>query len=330
MNFNAQLQTCARFQCIAHKGVEPTDKELSSGVWFDNIVLDSGLVTMSSSASAQYIHGVQVGSGASAPVKSQTALDAPIAITTTTTSHWTETQNITDAPYFVSIKGSYRFDIGAAKGILREVGLVSRIGNKLWNRALIRDALGEPTSLTILADDYLTVHCEVRVYPAPPTSGTFNLIAPDGSVRSAHTYNVYPMINTKSGGVPEMQGPVKLGSLQSNTISKYVTMYDTELVDNSITGTFAGVGVVNDSSHTDQAKSLQDNPTTTSCRVVCALPLNRGNAALKGFRVAMGGLPCNRDSIRYNITIDPPITKTDLMTMAFTFTGTWSQYTGEV
>lgn len=330
MNFNANLQTCARFKCVVHKGVEPTNVELESSAWFNNLVLDTGLISMSTTANGQYIYGLQVGSGASAPVKSQTVLDSPVASTTTMLDNWVESRNITTAPYYTSIQGSFRFEAGAAKGILREVGFVSRNNNVLWNRALIRDAEGAPTSLTILDDDYLTVYCEVRVYPAPPSSGTFNLLAPDGSVRSTHTFNVYPMIRPTTLTPVNLYGPVKLGSIRSGNVGKFVEVFDTELLDTSITGTFTGTPVINGTNQTDGSNSIQDNPTNTSCRIVCALPLAHGNTSIKGFRVTMSGLPCNNDSIRYNITINPPVTKTNLMTMAFTFTGTWSQYDGEV
>lgn len=126
-----------------------------------NMILDSGLDALGSSTNIAI--GCRVGTGSTAVNASQTNLTATLASTTTIQAGSFGAQSV--EPYFIWARKTFRFGQGVAAGNLTEVGVYSNIaGNPLFSRALILDAGGNPTTLTILADEYLDVTYELRIY----------------------------------------------------------------------------------------------------------------------------------------------------------------------
>ena len=139
------------------------ERDLSAFIADDhpNLFLNSGLEALGTASDLAF--GCRVGSGSSAVVATQTALDSTVASTTTVQSSSAGAQS--SPPYFNWGRRTYRFAQGVATGNLTEVGVYSNIsGNPLISRALILDSSGNPTTLTILADEYLDVTYELRCY----------------------------------------------------------------------------------------------------------------------------------------------------------------------
>lgn len=128
---------------------------------FHNLVLDSGLDRMGSGA---WITGVAVGSSNEVPSPAQTSLGNVVAWSGTVQTSSSLTLQTTTAPYYWSWKITYRFAQGAAAGNLSEIG-VGWGQNNMWNRTLIKDLNGDPTTITVLVDEILDVSVEVRIYP---------------------------------------------------------------------------------------------------------------------------------------------------------------------
>lgn len=145
---------------------------------FENLILDSGLNRL---GTGSVIDGACVGTGTTAPENSQTALENLLRVTSTQQSR-VELAGSTTAPYYAEWRIVYRFAAGTAAGNLSEVGLgwganagANTMGG-LWCRALIKDSEGNPTTITVLADEVLDVVYTLQAHP--PTSditGTFNL-----------------------------------------------------------------------------------------------------------------------------------------------------------
>lgn len=161
--FNTHIDVTTKFQCRVYKADGTLARESAK---FNNIVLNQGLDLMSSQQWSNYC---AVGTGNSTPTATQTGLDALQAYTNTegTTRGTTQFYDDPVAPYFVETK-SYAFAAGTFNNInLQEIS-IGRITNEVfvaWNRALIRDVNGDPTTLTILADEILEVIAEVHYYP---------------------------------------------------------------------------------------------------------------------------------------------------------------------
>lgn len=128
--------------------------------WFPNLILDAGLDRMG--ANGDYLTWCQVGSGSAAPAATQTTLVARVAGTSTKQSD--TSANSGADPYFARRTVTFRFAAGVATGVLAEVGVGWATTGSLYSRALILDALGNPTTITVLADESLDVTYELRMY----------------------------------------------------------------------------------------------------------------------------------------------------------------------
>lgn len=125
-----------------------------------NMVLDSGLNALGKTSIMDLC---KVGTSNEAVVKTQTDLISPIATSSSPSPLQMFTGRQTESPYYSWGRKTYRFQQGTAAGNLAEVGVTN--GDKtLFSRALIVDALGRPTVLTILEDEWLDVTYEVRFY----------------------------------------------------------------------------------------------------------------------------------------------------------------------
>lgn len=152
-----------REECEGYYKIEAVKPDGSRRIladWFPNLILDAGLDRMG--ANSDYLAWCQVGSGSTAPANTQTTLVARIA---GTNSKQADTAaNSGAAPYFARRTITYRFAQGVATGVLSEVGVGWATTGSLYSRALILDALGSPTTITVLADESLDVTYELRMY----------------------------------------------------------------------------------------------------------------------------------------------------------------------
>jgi hypothetical protein len=97
-------------------------------------------------------------------------MQSPVASTTNLMQNDTGAQ--ASAPYYGWRRMRFRFNAGTATGNLSEVGVGWNTG--LFSRALIKDSNGDPTTITVLSNEYLDVTYELRLYP-PLDDATFNV-----------------------------------------------------------------------------------------------------------------------------------------------------------
>ncbi len=304
MNVQINNSIGARFKLVARKA--STEEITRETEWFKNIVLNTGLNQMSAGT---WIDRVRVGSGNSTPVASQTQLDNTIASTTTVFGSDTLSKQTTTSPYYVAAKRTYRFAEGVAAGNISEVGCGWGAGLDLWNRALVKDLNGDPTTITVLSDEFLDVIIEVRYYPTQSFSGSFNLLNKIGQIVSSHTYI----------GLPEFYEPPSVSFTKIS--GGQMNLYSGNM--NSIT-TLPSSGL-----DYSNSTSTYPSPRTLMCKT--NLDLTKANGSIKTVRQAfntiskLSGLP----SSAYKFEIDPPIVKTNEMVLSFTFSISWSRYDGE-
>lgn len=124
-----------------------------------NLITNGGLDLMATQSN--YLDKCFVGTGSTTPQFSDSTL-ASILATSNTSSEARGT--LPESPYYTWVRKTYRFNEGVAAGNLSEVG-VGFVATALFSRALILDALGNPTSITILPDETLDVVYELRLYP---------------------------------------------------------------------------------------------------------------------------------------------------------------------
>lgn len=158
---NIKIGVSGHFTIIAHGGKRGRVVLAD----FDNIILNAGL-NYAAGGGTGTISYCQVGTGNTAASATDTALVSRIAGTNTLPSDTMGSGTyVAGSPPYIEGRRTYRFAVGAAAGNLAEVGVGWATSGSLWSRALIVDAGGSPTTITILSDEQLDVVYTLRVYP---------------------------------------------------------------------------------------------------------------------------------------------------------------------
>ena len=180
-----KLGFSGRFDLTAHKVRLDQDgnpvltgesRQLAS---FDNLILDAGLERIGTNSA---MDGCCVGTGNSTPVATQTQLDSLLGVTTTINESGRGAAKTDAAPFWSTHYYVYRFAAGKATGNLSEVGIGwgadpnAKTMAGLWSRALIKDASGNPTTITVLADEILDVRYTLQLQvPVNDVTGTVKI-----------------------------------------------------------------------------------------------------------------------------------------------------------
>lgn len=141
----------------------PTDprRKLS----FRNLLTDLGLDQMGSGT--ENFRRCAVGTGTAAPDVTDTTLQNQIAATTSIQSESSGNEGGATAGAYGYHQRVFRFGQGVAAGNLSEIGIGGGTGSgtlSTFSRARILDTEGNPTTLTVLSDEFLDVTYEIRCY----------------------------------------------------------------------------------------------------------------------------------------------------------------------
>lgn len=148
---------------------------------FPNLITNLGLDRMGAiNGRTDCCVSAQVGSGSTTPAFTDTQLAAFVAVQATRA---TPTHGWNAGGDYHWRRFSWQFAQGAAAGNLAEVGVgTTNAAGALWSRALILDANGQPTTITILPTEFLTIVYELRNYP--PTGDVVTTATIDGVLRT--------------------------------------------------------------------------------------------------------------------------------------------------
>jgi len=158
------LRTCGKvrvsghFEIFKNREGEPRQKVAE----FDNLFLNSGLNLLGTIANFAMC---QVGTGTSTPTVGQTALDNFLKSQSRSTYVSLSGVDGNGDPY-CEVAVTYSFPLGAVVGTISEIGISNLAPPAvLYSRALIVDMNGNPTTITLLPTEYLTVIYTFRVFP---------------------------------------------------------------------------------------------------------------------------------------------------------------------
>lgn len=267
----------------------------SSTGTFPNLVLDTGLQRLASTSNVNVSFATlcAVGSGNTPPSPGDQALQNQLA---SQSGGSVSNSNNLEGGYCQLVR-VWTFGLGDVVGNISELGVGwSASSGGLFSRALILDQFGNPTSITILADEQLRVRWTHRRYwPTEDVTGVLENEGNRGGVfaftlRAAQVGSWSIPANTAAGAIVMdtsfsasrnrwFYGPASLGAL---------------------TGTVSGSGTYTSGSGT---RTAEVNSITGSF----TLSLGQGNAA-----GGLGGLhfgTSNSDH-RFQVVFDPPIPKT--------------------
>ena len=136
---------------------------------FKNIITQGGLNYLGTftptSNNLTVIGSIAVGSSGTTPALSDTALGSQVVRAVVTGNPSNVTFNATGLYFTANYQVVYAQ--GAAAGNLAEVGAyttAATTGGTLFSRSLLLDLSGNPTVITVIANEILTVNYEMRVY----------------------------------------------------------------------------------------------------------------------------------------------------------------------
>lgn len=181
---------------------------------FDNLITNVGLDRW---ASGGIVNSIGVGSGTTAPAFTDSALEAPLAVSTTRVPSSTAF-SFNETLRTQTITTRYRFAPGSVTGQVSEVGALH--STFLWSRALVTYA-GNPSPITITPDYVLDVTYTLTIqYPADVVFPVFlDGTATNCTVRPAYLDD--PLFRNPAnldGVIPNiLQGPLVYFSYMSPT-----------------------------------------------------------------------------------------------------------------
>ena len=196
---NTNIGIAGEFRCVVKKA----DGSIKTDTGYQkNIILDKGLDFFGDLHGTNMMDFCVIGSGNSKPVYIQNELDA---ITTYARGDDFSSKYDYDASrdgnlYKTNKVRKYTF-YGLSNANISEVGLASEFSSSidyyLCTRALIKDAQGVPTTITVLSGEVLEIYYKLwQVFDTTDKVGTINLLdGVGGSV--AYNYSSKVVTNTK-------------------------------------------------------------------------------------------------------------------------------------
>lgn len=316
--FNMEAQIGAKFKFLKSKVNSKGDEEITLETdWVDNIVTDWGLNQLGSSTGNQFLY-LLVGSSSVTPDASQTTLQNKIAGSSTNSP--TTPSNViqtTTAPFYVAVKKSYRFNAGVATGTIAEVGLSPNNVN-VFNRALVKDSNGNPTTITVLADEILDVLCEVRIYLPQTISGSFPLKDKLGNTIRTVNYTGKPYLVSNPASLQ-----TTLSKVEAIAIYGALTAY-TGTLNSGYTTQPNGTYAVSSGSDITYSNSY---PTNLQNIHICKYGATVGNMSHKSITLKYTGLfAASTPNIGYQLEFDEAIVKTSSETLQYSFSLSWGRY----
>lgn len=165
------MQLAGFFKFVATR---PDGSQRVLADWFPNLITDNGLNRMATMSVGTLCSACSVGTGTAAPQASDTQLQARLA-TRNNDQQYSRINSTGGAPYWTETQRRYRFSPGVAVGNISEVGVGpdsynspnNEVGGSLFSRSLIKDINGNPTTITVLADETLDIFYKLRRYTDP-------------------------------------------------------------------------------------------------------------------------------------------------------------------
>lgn len=288
------------------KGVELVSCESD---WVNNLITDLGLDLIATDNS--YMRVCAVGTGNAAPSVSDLQLDSFLVSTTNVTGRQ-QGVNSTE-PYAVWARKTFRFNQGQAAGNISEVGIGSGV-SQLFSRALVLDGGGNPTSITVLPDEWLEVIYELTL--EIDTTDVTGQVTLGGNIGGTYDFIFRPCLVTTLKPATNITAGRGWGFFSStapedNTMSDRLINWGSDSDGGSFTSDIGPV--TGQPSGTPIGGSSSGNRPSTLVlpyvpgsheiivRRTAGLSQNNGNIRSMGFSVGI---------MHHQIQFDPPIPKT--------------------
>jgi hypothetical protein len=204
-------------------------------VEFDNLITNIGFNYIQTNDFTSSTNYARVGTGNTIPTTSDTNLVSQIASVSYITASSTA---LASSPYTASNTVTFQFGLGAAAGNLSEIGVGwGATGSTLYSRALIVDGAGNPTTITVLSNEYLYVYYTAYINP-PLTDGTGTVVlngttynwtsraanaGSNGWAPSVALNAHFGNLTVSNGVIQGITSTISLGSSNNNFATSYMT-----------------------------------------------------------------------------------------------------------
>lgn len=290
-----------------------------------NLILNQGLDFYGGGNGINIFHRCLVGTGNSTPIPTQNKLDMPVKIATGTI--FADKYDYTpreDNLYLVERTYKYLFSSMGNVNI-SEVGLASN-GTTTTNaymctRALIKDAMGNPTVISVLNTEKLEVY--YKIITVFSTLDTTYQIQYTNAANVTSAYNATVRL-AQAGEVPYNYSGLKVGEIPLNNLSVFTNNYPGPTYSGNLGPVYGGP-----SSPKSDAESWELEPYITGTYKAVGkyfYSLTLGNGTTRCFEVYS---TLGTWQIRYGSVLnDSPISKTSKDTMILPFEISWGRYEG--
>lgn len=272
---------------------------------FDNLIVNNGLDHKGGWTGNGINYTCQIGTGVVPEVITDTALGNRERAHDTLQSSVQFTQG--SAPWYGSDLRVFRFNPPGSNKTYSEVGISpdGETVDNLFSRALIKDSSGLPTTIDVLADEWLDVTYELRLYPD-------HLTVSNASV-SGFSLDLLASQVTWSG-------PIGWGSEVSGEIK---ARYGSTWSGDAVLGAVTGVPTAGENASNDAGLSTGSYvPGTYSRDMTWSWGLNEGNYVTQP---GIGAVEFRTSGGLYQVKFDPPIPKTVADTLNIDANLTWTR-----
>ena len=322
---NTNIGMVGEFRCVVKK----SDGSIKTDTGYQkNLILDQGLDFFGGGNGTNMMYYCVIGGGNSKPVYTQNKLDA---ITTYASGEDFSTEYDYDASrdgnlYKTNKVRKYTFDYLNNVNI-SEVGLASEFSSEidyfLCTRALIKDAQGVPTTITVLNGEVLEIYYKLWiVYDVNDKTGTLNLL--DG-VGGSTAYNYIARL-ARVGGTGA--GSAKYGTATVGLVLSEGAGNNAHVIINGEIGAITGEPTGTEleqipSSSVSTATYIQGSYKR---QMTLSLSPYQANFAIRStlFYTTMAFWQIRLGSV----ADDSPIVKTDTQTLTIPVEVSWGRYEG--
>lgn len=290
---------------------------------FPNLITNQGLASYCGASPSFYTAKICVGNGTTEPDVNDTNLANFLASSNTNLGSGTfngGSSNLGAPDYISQTNGTARFNAGVFDGTtITEIGVCNGTASNppVFSRALILDEFGKPTSLTILANEYLDV--KYTLYYHPDLGDTQFSFVMDGVTYNctARAANVNSNAFDNSGGA----SPIVKGAISISYV------YNTQTLG-EVTGqpVYSSGGRIELSINPAGVAYSTDMPYTHRNKVT--IGTGAGNFAGGIGAMYLANYYSNRSGIlsRTQVVFDPKLPKDANTEMTFTLAKTVSRY----
>lgn len=208
---------------------------------FRNLITNQGLASYCGASPSFYTAKICVGNGTNAPTPEDMQLGSFLAVSNTDLGSGTFNagHGNNGAPDYVSwTKGTARFNAGTFDGVtITEVGVTNGDNSyPVFARALILDDSGNPTSLTILANEYLDVTYTLFYHPVLTDSQfSFEMNGVTYTCTARAAYVSSDAFNNAGGASPLLRGLLAIRAVYNSQTLGEVTGEPIYSTDGKIT-----------------------------------------------------------------------------------------------